>query len=104
LDGSTGLAAPAQAAPLEEATFASPMALPDPLGIEVLAINSILVDLVQIMGGIAPSLVDKPLSIARLRLQMLDRGAPEVVHGERMVQEQKIRILERALGRTPTVG
>jgi len=82
----------------------APFPLPDPLGIEVLALNSIVVDLVKALGALAPGLVDKPLSIARIRLQMLDRGEPEVVAGERMVQAQKIRMLEMALGRTPTVG
>ena len=97
------MAAPVGMADNDRAPVA-PFPLPDPLGIEVLALNSIVVDLVQAVSTIAPGLVDKALSIARIRLQMLDRGEPEVVAGERMVLAQKIRILEMALGRTPTVG
>ncbi|WP_304273201.1 hypothetical protein [Caulobacter segnis] len=69
-----------------------------------MALTSIVTDLVQAIERAAPGLLDKTLAIARIRAQMLDRGEPEVVPGEPMVQAHKIRLLELALGRTPTIS
>lgn len=104
MDSFNSGAAPAAAKVYEETEIREPFPLPEPLGIEVLALNALVVDLAQAIAAIAPGLLDKSLSVARIRLQLLDNGAAEVVAGEAMVQRQKITMLERALGRTPTQG
>ena len=104
MDGCSSSAVPIGAKVYEQPGIKDPSPLPEPLAIEVLALNALVVDLAQAIGTIAPGLLDKSLSVARIRLQMLENGAAEVVVGEAMVQRQKITILERALGRTPTLG
>lgn len=105
MDGPRSVVAPIGAKVYEAPEVKDTFALPDePIQYEVLALNSLVIDLVKIVGAIAPGALDQVLSVARLRLQMLERGEPEVVVGERLAYQQKITILERALGRTPTVA
>lgn len=104
MDGCSSRVVPIGAKIYEQPGIEDPSPLPEPLGIEVLALSSLVVDLAQAIATIAPGLLDKSLSVARIRLQMLENGASEVVAGETLVQRQKITILERALGRTPTLG
>lgn len=75
---------------------------PDPnfADLELRAMSGLLVDLVRIVGQVAPGPLDRELQNARILLQQLDSGRrPAAIDNEGTLLRFRIQMLEQGLGR-----
>lgn len=74
-----------------------------PAEAELVAIKSIVMDLVRIVDTLAPGVLDRSLAVSRIRLQELEsQRLDEAFFLEQLVLQFRVDLLERAQGRTPT--
>lgn len=74
-----------------------------PADAELVAIKSVVMDLVRVVDTLAPGLLDRNLAISRIRLQELENARlPAAFDLEQLVLRFRVDLFERAQGRTPT--
>lgn len=74
-----------------------------PIEAELVAMRSVLADVVRVVETIAPGVLDRHLAVSRIRLQELVQGRmAEAFDVEQLVLKYRVDIYERSLGRTAT--
>lgn len=74
-----------------------------PVEAELVALKSVVGDLVRVVEALAPGVLDRSLAVSRIRLQELDQGRlANAVDLEQLVLRFRVDLFERSLGRTPT--